>query len=759
MPSGTVQNLSDPGATLAVPADGRINGYHFAARVLGVAAGRRDANAQLIAGPRQQLWVFGLAWTSDVITASGGVDQSVLPVTATLIYQGNRLPVPVIEPQPPAGTAVGADTTKAQTGDQFFAASLPAGAGDVEVEMASDGFAQDFSLSHLTREGLQPAALYRDPGGWETTVNLAAVKSLPTPYLDPADGYNLPDAALQIQLPTVTLSYFGPDGTSDPAPTPGQAWLIPALADPFNPTGSNPSSLLEYRTPTTAVELTLTPADGAPIHPKALPGGPDAGDAGQCCQNDLFTNSYVFAVPSTLDSATLTIDTPPESVTPAASGVPQRNINPGPAVFPIPLPAPTSFMPPADASATPARLPGTTTSSNNAPKASNHTVSAALAALAGGVVLAALITAIVLRLRRRRPVSPAGGPSAGRSSQTTAGPYADLVDASNGTASPAVTPPPLAGSTSRPAPETLSPFEPPQPPELAGLAVSVLGPITVTGWTEKPNRAAVTQIVGYLAAHLDRPVNLDKLQWALGVDRDIDPSPATMRTYLSQARRCLGGGRLPESVAGGGYQLRDTNTDWATFQTLVTAAEAAETAGDTGAAIDNYGQALALVRGTPYDSDSGYGWVDLEDHRTTIETAIARSAQSLSRIALEQQQAQLGLWAAHQGLLANPLDETLHLAALDAAAASAQPGAVRAEWARIQGQLQSRQTQPGTQLAARYEHFGASGHLRVSATSRGFCEVPGIWKLRLAGHVIHAAAEDLAQGALQHRLAEIGRLD
>jgi hypothetical protein len=280
--AGTVQAVSDPGATLAVAADGRINGYGFAGRLLGAAVGGRDPGAGIAAGPGQQLWVFGLAWTADVTASAAGNNQAVTPVTATVIYQGNRIPVPVSQPQPPSATAAGADPTKAQTGNEYFAASLPAAAGDVELEMASDGYTQDFSLTHMTRTGVQPAALYRNPDSWDTTISLDATKVLPTPYSYPPDGYNLPGAALQIQLPTVTVSYFGPDGASDPAPSSGQAWLIPDLADPFNPTGADPSDLLEYLTPPPPIRSPSPspppprpPAPPAPRSvPKPCPAGP-----------------------------------------------------------------------------------------------------------------------------------------------------------------------------------------------------------------------------------------------------------------------------------------------------------------------------------------------------------------------------------------------------------------------------------------------------------------------------------------------------
>lgn len=231
VPAGTVQAVSQPGVTLALPADGRINGYGFAGDILGVAAGGGDPALDLVAGSGQRLWVFGLDWDAAVTADSDGDPIGVTQVSAFLTFDGQQVSVPLAQAPGPSTDNSGAAPASSDSGPQYFVASVPVDAPDVAVVMSASGFSQEFSLSHMSRQGTQPAALYRTPGSWQTTVTLDDEKDLPTPYSD-GGTVDLPGAELTIHLPSVTLSYFGPDGTSDPAPTTSQAWLVPQLEDP-----------------------------------------------------------------------------------------------------------------------------------------------------------------------------------------------------------------------------------------------------------------------------------------------------------------------------------------------------------------------------------------------------------------------------------------------------------------------------------------------------------------------------------------------
>ena len=724
--AGTVTAIADPGGALAVPADGRVNGYRFAGHVLGVATGAADPAAGLAAGPGQQLWVFGLDWAADAVAAGPDATPQVLPVAATVAADGQRLPVPLIQPAPPSTvpTTVAADGIPAaatvDSSREFFAASVPASAADVTVEMACDGYHQTFSLTRMGREGPQPAALYRNPTSWQTVIAVGDQRSLPTPYSYPPDQYSLPDAALHLDLDTVTVSYFGPDGATDPAAGPGQAWLTPGLSDPFNPDNADATQTLEYLTPTTAADLALTVTNPTPppatttaaISPKALPGGPDT--PGGNGNNDLFNNLYTFAVPADVAAANLTVSPPPEAVTPAYSGNPNLTVHPAAVTYQLAIPA--AAVPPARAGAAtaPARLTTARTATKTAQKnSSNGSAGKGGSVGSGALAAAAVIAAVVIAgaaawgiTRRRRTtlaaagdgtVGPAFDPSPGGPRPpppSTAGATTNSGSArSNGQPTPAE-PTPAGPSPAGPSPAgpcLAGPFRAPDPPVLAEPAVCILGTIEVTGWAEKPNRNAITHIVVYLAAHPAETVSREKLLQVVGLEGDDERARATLRTYMSRTRRCLGHHHLPDST-GDGYQLHDVTTDWDTFQTLTATARQTARAGDPAAAIAAYSQALALVRGAPFSqAGAEYGWVDLEDRRHRIEAAISRAAHELVDLAVAAGRPDLGVWAAHQGLLACEYDQTLDAAALRAAAATGRPGAQDAERARIDRHRQSLQ--------------------------------------------------------------------
>lgn len=181
--------------------------------------------------------------------------------------------------------------------------------------------------------------------------------------------------------------------------------------------------------------------------------------------------------------------------------------------------------------------------------------------------------------------------------------------------------------------------------------------------------------------------------------QDSEPEPATLRSNLSRLRRALGPGHLPDADPAG-YHLQDVTVDWAVFQHL---ADQARTHTDPIVAAALSGQALALVRGLPYETDSGYGWVDHEDHRNHIELAVTDLANRLAHIARQQGQPDLALWAACQGLLANPLDETLAVAALTSARATGRAGALAGEWRHTVRRLAARGLQPSPELETEHD--------------------------------------------------------
>ncbi|MHB1536125.1 MAG: AfsR/SARP family transcriptional regulator, partial [Acidimicrobiales bacterium] len=264
-------------------------------------------------------------------------------------------------------------------------------------------------------------------------------------------------------------------------------------------------------------------------------------------------------------------------------------------------------------------------------------------------------------------------------------------------AAPPATPP--AAVPEPPATVAAAPFVPPAPPVLEGFVVRVLGPEEITGWEHPPERGLLRHLVHYLAANAARPVSVDKLRTALSTDSDADLSASTVRTNLSRLRSCVGAERLPEAGAAG-YRLHGFTLDAAVFESLATRAATA----DPERAIELYAQALALIRGEPYDGYHDHAWVDLDNHRHHIEVATATAALRLGDLALPAR-ADLALWGANQASLANPTDETLAALALSAGKATGRPGEVTRQWQIIVRRFKARQVEPSAQLAAHYRRL------------------------------------------------------
>lgn len=579
--------LADPGVTLAVPADGRLNGYRFAGQVLGVAVGRSLPSARLVAAAGQRLWVFGLRWEPDVIL---GETDSVAQVTAALVYEGRRTSIPITRPPASAAASTSSAPTSVDSGPEYFSASLPATAPDVVLELSSGGYTQDFSLTHMAREGPQPAALYRNETGWQTVNDVALEQNLPTPYDDGTEA--LPDAQLTVQVPTVTLSYFGPDGTDDPAPSSDQAWLVPDIEEVANPAGP----YLEYRTNVTASDIALTIAGQPPVHPKVLPGGPDPVQAetngATDGKSELFPYIYAFAVPADTTAATLSIHFPPELAAAAYSGSPGVTVQPPPATFQLTLPDPSDTPLASDSSTAPAAIP------NVAPPAvvsradrpalgRGSGLPTALIAIALIALLAAAALGVVLRRRRLTATAAAGGMDA---PPAPAVPSDERAFATVET-SPA---PPHPGQTSdAPIPPVDEPAsrltdsifdeqtaraafaepgrqvpEPDRTPVLTrlpastpptlegGVWVLVLGPIELVGWSGPSGGPGQTvlELLTFLALYPEKRYTAAQLRDVLGRGRTRDIDVASVRRYMGEIRRVLGD-RVPEARRGGGYQL------------------------------------------------------------------------------------------------------------------------------------------------------------------------------------------------------------
>ena len=242
MSPGSIAAFASRPAPLAVPADGRVNGYGFAARVEGVADGPVLASGRAAASGAT-LWVFALSWQAHQDSSGDVTDPS-----AVIAGGGVSILVPLSQPYAQAGAS------SVAAGTEYFVASLPSTSADVVLTMSSGGYSQAFSLTHMAREGSQPAVLYRDTTGWRLKTGLAVQRVLATPYSD--GTVTLPKAALVVDMADATLSYFAPDGPADTAADPATAWLVPDLSDPPQPV-SDVTHDLQYDSPVTAADMTL----------------------------------------------------------------------------------------------------------------------------------------------------------------------------------------------------------------------------------------------------------------------------------------------------------------------------------------------------------------------------------------------------------------------------------------------------------------------------------------------------------------------
>jgi hypothetical protein len=180
------------------------------------------------------------------------------------------------------------------------------------------------------------------------------------------------------------------------------------------------------------------------------------------------------------------------------------------------------------------------------------------------------------------------------------------------------------------------------------VIVKVLGPVELEGWLFPPERAMVTELACYLALHHDRRFSGDQLRFALRPHGEREPSAKTMRTYLSQLRKCLGPDYLS---SGGGYEFPWwVDSDFAIFK------RTSETH-----RLENRLHSLEFIPGRPFEGVPAgtYEWVFSELWISEIETTIVSVAR---RLALECLEAGLREKAEHcvrQGLLGVPQDLSL----------------------------------------------------------------------------------------------------
>ena len=590
----------------AGPADGRLRGQDFALTVTKVSwpdsLTGSDGRATLAPpGMRYVTFDYTVALNAQALQPNGSDPM----VTAALRVEGRSIPIALdtnnaaADPATPSGWTSGSgESTEAVPNDTHA----------VDVIVSQGAFSQSLDLWTLRRIPPTPTVLYRDPTLPTLTGTLPGPSTIS--LANPSDGF-VSTATATVQR--ARLGYFDPSVAVAGSNLPSNAVLTVTLdaESPNNPDDQTASGhFLGAQAPLPGSMLSFTPDGGAPV-PATLN---DAGDTtGKGSSDDgLFDGTYSFVVPGDLTTGTLTVHagsfTGAEfTLFTAESGPTTLDIT-APVTLPLTFPA----VPPAVPQSVPPwvghPVPATATASS----------SAATAGRSGGfpiwlaiVIVAVLALGTVLVQRHRRRT----GPIAAMANRP---PTIEEV-------------PPEPSDTANTQDEidpdvstTASPADPGTGTDV-GVAVNVLGPVEFAGLQQQSDRRIVYELLAYLACHDGRHLRTGQIQigmWPVG-SAHAEVSEKTLRNYLSELRSCVGAAHLPDATAREGYLLEGVVTDWETFRRLSREAETT----DPASAIDLRSEALALVRGRPFEgvAASTYEWV-AEEHLDRSENEMSSLA-------------------------------------------------------------------------------------------------------------------------------------
>jgi hypothetical protein len=717
--ASTVMPLSDPGVELTGAADGHLRGDGIALVVTGAALtnGAGQGGQAVSAGPGRHLIVFGLRQ----IPQPAPTDAP--PAALALVVSGQRRKVDL------------AALSASHQG--YFAASIADGTTKAVLELSAAGFTQDFDLMTMRRPGPDPVVLYRDADNADAATTLdAAVNVAATVPTDP--GYSYTDT---ITVPTVTLSYFAPISSADPAPGSDRAYLeINATEKPV--VDKYGEHFVHFSAPVPASHFHLVLPDGttaSAAHTGCVCDDPDNKDY-------VVDGTYYFVVPANMTAATLKVDPYQgdgfEYIVATAS---HQTISLAGFSIPLVLNAPAP-APPATTPVTVLKLTGPAAGASASPGATAQPGHGASRAPLGVVlILLAAAGAVgwtaVQRRRRRAPLLPAG--TGHRTGPEPPRPAWSAQPAPNGGHVPPDHPEarPTAGSagsfplthllpaapshdqaadsglgghpgrTERPGPASPGSAAPPVTSQVtagvapvaatgptAAVSVAVLGPRLVTGPGTTKLRPRDLEVFLFLAVNRDRAVTNDDIRAAVAGAADDESSANTVRTWLSRLRSAVGPAVLPEAD-NGRYRVAGVEVDIDHFQQLTTQAAAAS---DAAAAARLLTEALELVRGRPFEG-LDYRWTAVT--AAHLETGIANAAHRLAELAWELHSPDTAAWAAQQGLagLTQPDDRLLsHL--LYAGSADG-PGRLTQAWREVTARYAAVGDAPGPELVAVYDRL------------------------------------------------------
>jgi DNA-binding SARP family transcriptional activator len=222
------------------------------------------------------------------------------------------------------------------------------------------------------------------------------------------------------------------------------------------------------------------------------------------------------------------------------------------------------------------------------------------------------------------------------------------------------------------------------------VEVAALGPVEIRGAVRPFCRGAAKELVVYLAFHRQGARN-DVWAAALWTDRCIAQS--TLHSTASVARRALGQSKngadhLPR---GGRLRLADTvRTDVDRFTQLIANPDPA-----------GWREALALVRGRPFEGLNLADWAVLDGTQAHLESMVVDTALRVAEHLLRRGRGEDAEWAIRRGLRASPYDERLYRALLWAAEVMGNRVGMRSTMAELRrlaadGGIPVRGAKPGT---------------------------------------------------------------
>jgi DNA-binding SARP family transcriptional activator len=208
------------------------------------------------------------------------------------------------------------------------------------------------------------------------------------------------------------------------------------------------------------------------------------------------------------------------------------------------------------------------------------------------------------------------------------------------------------------------------------LLVKVLGSVKFVGSKSPLDRPQSRELVVYLALH---PAGVDegRLKTALWPDRA--PQGGAFNEAVSRARRCLGlaadGSHHLPHVRDGIYRLGDgAATDFTLLESAYRRARISASE-DTMAEV---AEALALVRGLPFEGSRGFEWAHAEGFVSRMEGLVADAAGLIAEWSLGCEDHETAIWATRQGVKAAMADERLYQLRMRAHAAAGDQAGIEA---------------------------------------------------------------------------------